>query len=135
VEERTLVLIKPDAVNRNVWFDIMRRYLEEGLEIDLAQILTMDEAMAREFYAEHVGRDYFQGLIDHMISGPIIAMIVSGANAVQRVRRLNGATNPVNAKEGTIRRKYGQSDGGPKNAVHGSDSAKSFERECAIIFK
>lgn len=133
-EEKTLVLIKPDAVKQDAWFDIIQLYLFWGLKICKARILSIDESTARRFYAEHEGRSYFPGLIKHTTSGPTIALVISGKNAIQRVRKLNGATNPAEAKKGTIRHKYGELDGGPRNAVHGSDSKKSVEREMMVIF-
>jgi len=134
VGEETLVLIKPDAIKQDVWFDIIQIYLREGLRVCKARILSMDKMLAQRFYVEHTSQAYFQKLIEHITSGPIVAMVIFGEDAIQKVRELNGATNPAKAKEGTIRRKYGEPDGGPKNAVHGSDSEESFKREARIIF-
>jgi len=135
VEERTLVLIKPDAIEKDVWFEIIQIYLNEGLNVCKARILRMNKSLAAEFYKEHEWRSYFQELVRHMSSGPIVALIISGENAIDRVRELNGATTPAEAKEGTVRRLYGEPDSGPKNAVHGSDSKENAEREIMIIFE
>lgn len=132
--ERTLALIKPDAVAKDVWREILSRYELEGLEIIRSKILQMTKAMAKEFYAEHDGRSYFPELIEHMISGPLIALEMCGEDVLARVRNLHGATNPLEAEEGTIRRLYGEPVRGPKNAVHGSDSSESAERELTLIF-
>lgn len=113
---------------------IIQEYLNTGLEIERAKILRMDEKSAKEFYKEHDGRPYFEGLIAHTVSGPMFAMILSGKSAINLVRKLNGATNPANAEKGTIRRLYGEPDGGPRNAVHGSDSQESARREIKLIF-
>lgn len=135
MEELTLVLIKPDAAENGVWFEIIQCYLSEDLAILKAKLLPgMKPEMVEAFYAEHKGRLYFDELISHMTSGPVIALVIVGENAIQKVRELNGATNPAAAKTGTIRHKYGKPNSGPKNAVHGSDSKESAEREIAIIF-
>lgn len=132
--ERTLVLIKPDAVAKDVWRQILNRYEVEGFEIARSRILQMTEDMAKKFYAEHEGRPYFPELIEHMISGVLIALDIQGEDVVERVRKLHGATNPLEAAEGTIRKLYGEPVRGPKNAVHGSDSSESAERELDIVF-
>lgn len=135
MEELTLVLIKPDAVEKNVWFEIIQYYLNEGLKILKAKLFVrMDLEMAEAFYVDHQGKCYFDELISHMTSGLVIALLITGENAIQKVRELNGATNPAVAKTGTIRHKYGEPNGGPKNAVHGSDSKEDAGREIAMIF-
>ena len=132
--ETTLVLIKPDAVLQDVWFAIMECYMKAGLAICRSKIFTMSQPTARGFYLEHEGRDYFEELIAHMTSGPIVALEITGVDAVARVRHLNGATNPAEAEEGTIRRQYGELVLGPKNAVHGSDSVESAAKAIPLIF-
>lgn len=134
VNERTLVLIKPDAVEKMARLPIIQAYLNAGLVIEKAKTLKMSEELAKKFYEEHDGKPYFSGLIQHTISGPMIALVLSGKEAVKRVRELNGATNPANAKMGTVRYLYGEPNGGPRNAVHGSDSPQSAEREIRLIF-
>lgn len=133
--EKTLVLIKPDAVAKDTWRQILARYSSEGLTIIRSKIFQMTEALAKEFYAEHIGKPFFSGLIVQMTSGLLIALEVRGDDIVERVRRLNGATNPAEAEEGTIRKLYGEPGRGPKNAVHGSDSAENAERELFLIFR
>lgn len=133
-KERTLVLIKPDAMEKRLRLPIIQEYLNYGLEIEKVKTLKMSEEPAKKFYEEHNGKPYFTGLIRHTISGPIVALVISGKEAIRRVRELNGATNPANAKKGTIRQLYGEPNGGPRNAVHGSDSAQSAEREIRLIF-
>ena len=132
--KQTLVLIKPDVIEKDVWFEIMQVYLNNGLKICRAKILNIEENLAQKFYAEHEEKPFFQELVDHMTSGPTIALIVSGENAIKKVRELNGATNPAEAREGTIRHKYGEPNGGTKNAVHGSDSKENAKREIITIF-
>ena len=132
--KQTLVLIKPDVIEKDVWFEIMQVYLNNGLKICRAKILNIEENLAQKFYAEHEEKPFFQELVDYMTSGPTIALIVSGENAIKKVRELNGATNPAEAREGTIRHKYGELNGRTKNAVHGSDSKESAKREIITIF-
>ena len=134
MEEKTLVLIKPDAVEKDVWFEIMQLYLNNGFRICRSKILTLDRSLAERFYAKNKKLPYFQESIEHAISGLTIALIISGEDVIQRVRELNGATNPANAREGTIRYKYGEPDSGPRNAVHGSDSKEDVTKEETIIF-
>lgn len=134
VNERTLVLIKPDAVEKMARLPIIQAYLNAGLAIEKAKTLKMSEELAKEFYEEHDGKPYFSGLIQHTISGPMIALVLSGKEAVKRARELNGATNPANARKGTVRQLYGEPNGGPRNAVHSSDSPQSAEREIRLIF-
>lgn len=133
-KEKTLVLIKPDAIKKRFRLPIIQIYLNDGLVIEKEKTLKISEEQAKKFYEEHDGRPYFQGLIQHTISGPMVALVLSGNKAIERVRKLNGATNPANAEWGTIRRLYGEPNGGPRNAVHGSDSAQSAEREMELIF-
>lgn len=133
-KERTLVLIKPDAMEKRLRLPIIQIYLNAGLAIEKAKTLKMSEELAKKFYEEHDGKPYFSGLIQHTISGPMIALVLSGKEAIKRVRELNGATNPANARKGTVRQLYGEPNGGPRNAVHSSDSSQSAEREIRLIF-
>ncbi|MGC9603483.1 MAG: nucleoside-diphosphate kinase [Minisyncoccia bacterium] len=140
MKEETLVLIKPDAVKRGLYSPITQIYLYRGgLMAQRVKIFRFDKETARRFYEEHEGRlyrgePYFDKLIEHAVSGETVSLVLSGENAVRRVRELNGATNPAEAAEGTIRRKFGDPIHIERNAVHGSDSVKSAEREIAIIF-
>ena len=126
--EKTVVLIKPDAVYAGQAADIIGRYLENGLQILYRDERRFSEAEAKAFYSEHVGRFYFPGLVLAMTSGPLVALVLEGENAIAKVRDLNGLTDPNKASLGTIRHDF-RSAGGPFNTVHASDSARSATRE------
>lgn len=128
--ERTLVLIKPDAIRRDLWLPIIDMYRHAGLHIARSRIFQMPDALCRELYVEHQTKPWIDEVVGYMISGPIMALVLEAEDAIQRVRRLNGATH--HAEPGTIRAKY--SEGGYKNSVHGSDSTESAEREIALFF-
>lgn len=130
--EKTLVLIKPDAFDKHYSGDIIKRYEQEGFRIVAMKLLKMDERLASIHYAEHIGRPYYQDLVGFMTSGPLIAMVLEGENAIARVREINGKTNPAEAAEGTIRKQFAAS--GRRNAVHASDSPESAKREISIFF-
>lgn len=130
--EKTLVLIKPDAVRAKHIGDIIKIYEEKGLEILAMKMLKMDEKLASKHYEEHIGRDYYDDLIGFMTSGPIVAMVLQGEGAIASVRAINGKTNPDQAAEGTIRKLYAAS--GSRNAVHASDSPENAKREISIFF-
>ena len=130
--EKTLVLIKPDAFRNHYSGDIIKHYENEGLKILAMKLMKMDEKIASKHYAEHIGRPYYDDLMGFMTSGPIIAMVLEGEDAIANVRRINGKTNPAEADEGTIRKLYAES--GSRNAVHASDSPESAAREIAIFF-
>ena len=130
--EKTLVLIKPDAVRAKHIGDIIKIYEEKGLEILAMKMLKMDEKLASKHYEEHIGRDYYDDLIGFMTSGPIVAMVLQGEGAIANVRAINGKTNPDQAAEGTIRKLYASS--GSRNAVHASDSPENAKREISIFF-
>ena len=130
--EKTLVLIKPDAFRKHYRGDIIKHYENEGLKILAMKLMKMDEKIASKHYAEHIGRPYYDDLMGFMTSGPIIAMVLEGEDAIANVRRINGKTNPAEADEGTIRKLYAES--GSRNAVHASDSPESAAREIAIFF-
>lgn len=130
--ERTLVLLKPDAVQRGLVGKIISRLEDRGLKIAGIKLLRMDMATAQRHYAEHVNKPFFQGLSEFMMSRPIIALAVEGKNAVEAVRNTMGATNPQNAAPGTIRGDMATDIG--RNLIHGSDSPESAERELGIFF-
>lgn len=130
--EKTLVLIKPDAVRARHIGDIIKIYEEKGLDILAMKMLKMDERLASKHYEEHIGRDYYDDLMGFMTSGPIVAMVLQGENAIANVRAINGKTNPAQAAEGTIRKLYAAS--GTRNAVHASDSPENAKREISIFF-
>lgn len=130
--EKTLVLIKPDALADGHSGDIIKRYEAEGFKLVALKLMRMTRSIAAKHYAEHIGRPYYEGLVEFMTSAPLIAMVLEGENVIARVREINGATNPVNAAEGTIRKLYARDN--TKNAVHASDSPASAAREIAIFF-
>lgn len=131
--EQTLVLIKPDGVMKGVTEAIIQRYLDEGLSVVKRRNLTMKAPLAKHFYHEHEGKFYFEGLVLAMISGPLVAVLLRGKNAIEVVRKLNGATDPAKAESGTIRHDF-RSAGGPFNTVHGSDSPEAYRYESVLIF-
>lgn len=130
--ERTLSIIKPDAVGKNVIGEIYTRFEKAGLKVVAAKMLQLDAKSAGGFYAEHEGRPFFPDLIEFMTSGPVMVQALEGEGAVLKNRDLMGATNPADAEAGTIRADFAQSI--DANAVHGSDSATSAEREIAYFF-
>lgn len=130
--EKTFAMIKPDAVQRGLVGPIISRYEAKGLRIAGMKIMQVTEEIARQHYAEHVEKPFFPGLLQYITSGPVVALVLEGKNAVEEVRKMNGATNPLQAACGTIRGDYAQEVG--RNVVHGSDSVASAEREIAIYF-
>lgn len=130
--ERTLSIIKPDAVKAANIGNIIQRFEAEGLRIAAAKKIKLSREMAEGFYAEHKGRGFFGELVDFMTSGPVVVMVLEGENAIARNREIMGATNPANAAPGTLRKLYASSVG--ENAVHGSDSPTSAAREVAYFF-
>jgi nucleoside-diphosphate kinase len=130
--ERTLSIIKPDAVAKNVIGAIYSRFEQAGLCVVAAKMLRLSREQAEGFYAEHKGRPFFPALIDFMTSGPVTVQVLEGENAVLKNRELMGATNPQNAEPGTIRADFAESI--DANAVHGSDSPASAAREIAYFF-
>ena len=131
--EKTFSIIKPNAINKNVIGDIIKTFEESGLTIAAAKLTNIPKAQCEEFYAEHKERPFFGELVEFMTSGPVMLMVLKGENAIMRNREIMGATDPAKAANGTIRKKHGDSMG--ENAVHGSDSAASAEREIGIFFK
>jgi nucleoside-diphosphate kinase len=130
--ERTLVLIKPDAVRRQLAGEILARFERRGLEIVGARLLMVDRVLAAEHYAEHSEKPFFAELVDFITSGPTLAMVLQGESAISVVRMTMGATNPTEAAPGTIRGDLALAM--PDNLVHGSDSPLSAEREIALWF-
>ena len=132
MKEHSLVLIKPDGVEKKVVGKIISIYEENGLEIAEMRLVRPTREIAEKHYEEHVGREYFPRLIECIISGPVIALVLEGEDAIAKVRKLNGATNPDNAEEGTIRKLYATN--GTINTVHASDSVENANREISIWF-
>lgn len=130
--ERTLVLLKPDALQRRLVGQILARFEAKGLKIVGMKLLRVSPELAARHYAEHVGKPFYNELVSFITSAPVIALVVEGPRAVEVVRRLMGKTNALEAEPGTIRGDYGLSVG--MNLVHGSDSPASASREIALFF-
>ncbi len=130
--ERTLSIVKPDAVAKNVIGEIYSRFEKNGLRIVAAKMLHLSRAQAEGFYAEHKGRPFFPALVEFMTSGPVTVQVLEGEGAILKNRELMGATNPQEAEAGTIRADFAESI--DANAVHGSDSPESAAREIAYFF-
>ncbi|MFT6791939.1 MAG: nucleoside-diphosphate kinase [Cellvibrionaceae bacterium] len=130
--ERTLSIIKPDAVAKNLIGEIVARFEQAGLKISAAKMLNLSQQMAENFYAEHKERPFFPHLVEFMTSGPVIVQVLEGENAIVKNRELMGATNPQEAEAGTIRADFAETV--EANAVHGSDSETSAAREIAYFF-
>jgi nucleoside-diphosphate kinase len=130
--DRTLILVKPDAMERNLGGAILARLEAAGLKITALKMLRVDEALANKHYAVHAGKPFFKDLIAYITSYPIIAAVFEGKNAVEAARKTMGATDPKKAEPGTIRRDFGLDI--QRNAVHGSDSAENAEKEISLYF-
>ena len=130
--ETTFSIIKPNAIKKSVIGAIISKFEAEGLQVSAAKLIHLDRSKAKEFYAEHKERPFFEELVEFMTSGPIMIMALSGENAVLKNREVMGATNPKEAKPGTIRAEFGDNVG--ENAVHGSDSLASADRELSLFF-
>ncbi|MDO6682560.1 MULTISPECIES: nucleoside-diphosphate kinase [unclassified Oceanobacter] len=130
--ERTLSIIKPDAVAKNAIGDIIARFEKAGLSVVAAKMVRLDDDKAGGFYAEHKERPFYKDLVGFMTSGPVVVQVLEGENAILLNRELMGATNPKEAEAGTIRADFAESI--DANAVHGSDSAESAAREIAYFF-
>lgn len=130
--ERTLFIIKPDATRRNLTGKILARFEEAGLRILAQKRLRLTREQADRFYAVHSERSFYDDLCDYMISGPVVAQVIEGENAIALIREIMGATNPANAAPGTIRAEFGESI--EANSVHGSDSPETAEFEIRFLF-
>ena len=130
--ERTFLMIKHDAVQRNLIGEVVSRLERKGLKLVAAKLFQANEELAKEHYAEHVEKPFFNDLVSFITSGPVFAMVVEGKNVVEVTRTLVGETNPTKAAPGTIRGDYGIDLG--RNIIHGSDSNESAEREIGLWF-
>jgi nucleoside-diphosphate kinase len=130
--DRTLILVKPDAFARNLTGEIIARFERKGLRIAALRYMTMDRALAEQHYAEHQGKRFFEELVSFITSGPLVAMVLEGQDAVVAARQVIGATNPLEAAPGSIRGDFAVEVG--QNMVHGSDSPESAEREASLFF-
>jgi len=130
--DRTLILVKPDAFARSLSGEIIARFERKGLRLVALRHMTMTRELAEQHYAEHAERPFFGELVDFITSGPLVAMVLEGTEAVKAARQVIGATNPLEAAPGSIRGDFAIEMG--QNMVHGSDSAESAEREAALFF-
>jgi nucleoside-diphosphate kinase len=130
--DRTLILVKPDAFARNLTGEILARFERKGLRIAALKLMTMDRALAEQHYAEHEGKPFFGELVEFITSGPLVAMVLEGHEAVVAARQVIGATNPLEAAPGSIRGDFALEVG--QNMVHGSDSNESAAREVGLFF-
>ncbi|MCS6938139.1 MAG: nucleoside-diphosphate kinase [Roseiflexaceae bacterium] len=131
--ERSLIILKPDAVQRGLIGPILTRIEQRGLRIVGMKLIQIDEALARRHYAIHEGKPFFDSLISYITSGPVVVLVVSGANVIEIVRSMVGATNPVKAAPGTIRGDFALEIG--RNLIHASDSPENGEMEVNLFFR
>ncbi|MFX4263541.1 nucleoside-diphosphate kinase [Pelotomaculum propionicicum] len=131
--ERTYLMVKPDGVQRGLAGEIIARFEKKGFKIAALKMLRISRELAEKHYGEHVGKPFFEGLVGFITSGPVVAMVIEGKDAVSAAREMMGATNPLKAAPGTIRGSYGIDIG--RNVIHGSDSRESAQREIALFFK
>jgi nucleoside-diphosphate kinase len=130
--QKSLILVKPDAMKRNAGGAILARFESRGLKIVGLKMIHVDRALAEKHYEMHVGKAFFNDLLEYITSTPIIAAVLEGEGAVEKIRKTMGATDPARAEEGTIRKDFGLDI--QQNAVHGSDSPESAEREINLFF-
>jgi len=131
--ERTFCLVKPDGVQRGLVGEVVRRFETRGLQLVALKMVHISRQLAEEYYAEHRGKPFFAGLVDYVTSGPAVAMLWDGDNAVAVVRKMMGTTDPAKAEPGTIRADFGLNIG--RNVIHGSDSIASAQREAGLFFR
>jgi nucleoside-diphosphate kinase len=130
--QRTLILIKPDAFAASLSGEVISRFERKGLKIVAMRAMTLERALAERHYAEHAERDFFAELVSFITSGPLVAMVLEGEDAVRAARQVIGATDPLEAAPGSIRGDFALEVG--RNLVHGSDSPESADREIALFF-
>ena len=130
--ERTLILVKPDAFARNLTGEIIARFERKGLRLVALQLMTLSRELAARHYAEHEGKAFYEELVEFITSGPLVAMVLEGEEAIDAARQVIGATNPLEATTGSIRGDYAIAVG--QNMVHGSDSPESAAREVGLFF-
>ena len=124
--EKTLVLVKPDGVKKHICGEVISRFERKGLEVEAIKMIQVPEELAKKHYAEHEGKGFFKDLIAFITSGPVLAMVIKGENAVAAVRQINGATDPLKAVPGSIRGDFATSI--DENVVHASDAPETTER-------
>ena len=130
--EKTLVLVKPDGVKKHICGEVISRFERKGLEVEAIKMIQVPEELAKKHYAEHEGKGFFKDLIAFITSGPVLAMVIKGENAVAAVRQINGATDPLKAVPGSIRGDFAASI--DENVVHASDAPETAEREIGLWF-
>ena len=130
--EKTLILVKPDAFARGLTGEIIARFERKGLQIVALKHMTVDGQLAKRHYAEHEGKPFFGELVEFIVSGPLVAMVLEGDQAITAARQVIGATNPLEASPGSIRGDFAIAVG--QNMVHGSDSVESGQREASLFF-
>ncbi|MGP4041339.1 nucleoside-diphosphate kinase [Gracilibacillus sp. D59] len=130
--EQTFLMVKPDAVQRNLIGEIVARFEKKGFKLVAAKLLTVSEHQAKQHYAEHEGKPFYNNLISFITSGPVFAMVWQGENVIEASRKMMGKTNPLEAEIGTIRGDFGLVT--HRNIIHGSDSPESADREINLYF-
>ena len=133
MRERTFVMVKPDGVAKGLTDEIVARIERAGLKIVSMSRMRLDRGLAEELYSVHLGKDFFERLVEHVLSGEVVVMLVEGERAILRMRELMGATDPAKAAKGTIRGDFGSSI--TENVIHAADSAESAGRELPLFFK
>ncbi|MCU0494822.1 MAG: nucleoside-diphosphate kinase [Chloroflexaceae bacterium] len=131
--ERSLIILKPDAVQRGLIGPILTRLEQRGLKLVGMKLMQIDETLARRHYGVHEGKPFFDGLVKYIVSGPVVVIAVAGKGVIQMIRNTVGATNPANAAPGTIRGDFAVEIG--RNLIHASDSAENGEAEVALFFQ
>lgn len=131
--ERTYLMVKPDGVQRGLVGEVIARFEKKGFKIAGLKMLQISRELAEKHYGEHLGKPFFEPLVGFITSGPVVAMVIEGLDAVSAAREMMGATNPLKAAPGTIRGSFGIDIG--RNVIHGSDSLESAKREISIFFK
>lgn len=132
-DEKTLIIVKPDAMQRGLAGAIINRFEQKGLRLAALKLMCIDRGLAERHYAVHQGKPFYDGLVEFIISGPVIAGVLEGPNAIEAVRNLMGATNPVSAAPGSLRGTYALEIG--QNLVHGSDSPETARYEIDLFFR
>jgi nucleoside-diphosphate kinase len=130
--QKSFVMMKPDAVQRRLMGKILSRFEEKGLQVVAVKLIQIDEELAKTHYGEHAEKPFFPSLVEYITSSPSLAMVIEGEEAITTIRKLVGATNPLEADLGTIRGDYGMDTG--RNIIHASDSPASAEREIGLFF-
>ena len=130
--EKTFIMVKPDGVRRKLVGEVIRRIEAKGFDLEEMKLFTIDEELAKEHYQEHTEKPFFGELVSFITSGPVVAMVVSGPDAIVGMRQIMGATNPLDAAPGSVRGDYASVI--TENIVHGSDSAESAAREVKLFF-